>query len=73
MDVILKSPLVIGLSKYIVVSEVHKLAIEVGIKVICGELNLMLTDLPMLNCFNSQKNALFKVLNLSNASHFGAW
>ena len=65
-----KNPLVIEFSKHIVVSEVHIVAIGTGVKIICGELNLVLCDLPVLNGFDSQKNTLIEMLKLSNTSDF---
>jgi len=71
LSVSLKHPLLLAFSKYIVVSEVHKMTFCAHVKVIGGELNLSFGDLPVLKCFDGQKSSLIQALKLPDASHFG--
>lgn len=65
-----KNPLMLNFLKHVVVSEVNKLAVGARVKVVCGELNLALSDLPILKGFDRQKSFWVDVLKLPNASHF---
>ena len=64
-----KNPLMLKFLKHVVVSEVNKLAVGARVKVVCGELNLALSDLPILKGFDRQKSFLIEVLKLPNASY----
>ena len=63
-----KNPLMLKFLKHVVVSEVNKLAVGARVKVVCGELNLALCDLPILKGFDRQISLLTDVLKLQIAS-----
>ncbi len=68
-----KNPLMLKFLKHVVVSEVNKLAVGARVKVVCGELNLALSDLPILKGFDRQKSLLIDVLKLPNASYLAVF
>jgi hypothetical protein len=69
LGVSFKNPLLLKFLKHIVVSKVNKLAVGARLKVVYVELNVTLSDLPVLKRFDRQKSFLIDVQKLPNASH----